>query len=75
MPLYEYVCPDDGETITLLRPMSAADDPVDDPEDRGRTFLRTRSTFAVGAAAPDPMPRPGPGCGCGNPYGPCAPRG
>ncbi|MHC4991310.1 MAG: FmdB family zinc ribbon protein [Planctomycetota bacterium] len=69
MPLYEYVCPEDGDTITLLRPMRDADEPVDDPSGRGRRFVRKHSTFAVAhdrAAA-----RPPGGCPCGNPEGPC----
>jgi putative FmdB family regulatory protein len=67
MPLYEYRCAEDGETITLLRPMADADKPVEDPRGRGRTFVRAPSTFAVGAKS-QPAPR---GCPCGNPDGPC----
>jgi putative FmdB family regulatory protein len=48
MPLYEYVCEQDGERIELLRPMSQADAPVDDPTGRGRVFSRVQSTFASG---------------------------
>ena len=47
MPLYEYVSQTDGERIELLRPMSAADDPVDDPKNKGRVFKRVHSTFAA----------------------------
>lgn len=75
MPQYEYVSVEDGESITLLRPMAQADAPVDDPKGLGRTFVRQHSTFAVrGAAASKqdiPLPRGGGGCGCGNPHGPC----
>lgn len=46
MPLYEYVCEQDGERIELLRPMSAADAAVDDPKGKGRTFKRVQSSFA-----------------------------
>ncbi|MCC6283917.1 MAG: zinc ribbon domain-containing protein [Phycisphaerales bacterium] len=46
MPLYEYICEADGEVIELLRPASSADDPVQDPAGRGRTFIRVHSTFA-----------------------------
>ncbi|MHC4710204.1 MAG: FmdB family zinc ribbon protein [Planctomycetota bacterium] len=68
MPLYEYRCEEDGETITVLRSMDDADKPVEDPKGLGRTFVRAHSTFAVGAAKAEP---PSPGCACGNPYGPC----
>jgi len=73
MPQYEYICEKDGETITLLRPMSEADKPVSDPAGKGRKFVRRHSTFAVGstsAAASSPLPQRG-GCACGNPHGPC----
>lgn len=46
MPIYEYVCEQDGERIELLRPMSAADAAVDDPKGKGRTFKRVQSSFA-----------------------------
>ena len=67
MPLYEYRCREDGETITLLRAMAEADKPVEDPRGLGRTFVRAHSTFAVGRNTP---PRPS-GCPCGDPDGPC----
>ena len=47
MPQYEYVCENDGTVITLLRPMAQADDPVADPEGKGRTFTRKLSTFGL----------------------------
>ena len=47
MPIYEYESEQDGEVISLLRPMSEADAPVDDPEGRGRTFRRRHSVFGV----------------------------
>ena len=69
MPLYEYQSPDDDEIVTLLRPMAEADDPVEDPAGRGRTFRRRHSVFGVGTgvAAPSPMapPMPGGSCPCG----------
>jgi putative FmdB family regulatory protein len=68
MPLYEYRCEEDGETITLLRQRADADRPVEDPKGRGRTFERVHSTFAVGSGK---VPPPSPGCACGNPDGPC----
>lgn len=49
MPIYEYESTDDGEIITLLRPMAEADAPVEDPTGRGRTFRRRHSVFGVGS--------------------------
>ena len=74
MPLYEYRCVEDGELISLLRPMRDADKPVDDPKGRGRVFERVHSTFAVKGAAVNVAAahkHTGPGCACGNPHGPC----
>ncbi|MDG2094246.1 MAG: hypothetical protein P8J89_03135 [Phycisphaerales bacterium] len=67
MPLYEYRCDVDGSLVTLLRSMSEADDPVEDPEGRGRAFNRVHSTFQVDAPVPSHRIDPGPsgGCGCG----------
>ncbi|MCW5754605.1 MAG: zinc ribbon domain-containing protein [Phycisphaeraceae bacterium] len=76
MPIYEYICQDDGEVIELLRPMSQADDPVHDPRGLGRTFVRKHSTFASRGAA-DNTRASGTGlpmhqCGrCGKPGGGC----
>ncbi|MEE3001186.1 MAG: zinc ribbon domain-containing protein [Planctomycetota bacterium] len=67
MPLYEYTCDDDGSSLTLLRTMSAADDPVEDPEGTGRLFKRTQSTFQVDTAKRTGSTSPmGPGCACGH---------
>lgn len=76
MPQYEYICEDDGEVITLIRPMRDADKPVEDPTGKGRTFTRRHSTFTVSAGAASkanaaPAVPPHGGCGCGNPHGPC----
>jgi putative FmdB family regulatory protein len=73
MPLYEYICEETGETISLLRPMKDADEPVEDPDGKGRRFVRAHSTFSVGAGAPGRMSGDafGGGCPCGNPDGPC----
>ena len=49
MPLYEYESTEDGEIITLLRPMADADSPVEDPSGRDRTFRRRHSVFGVGS--------------------------
>ena len=68
MPLYEYECEESGEVLTLLRNMDQADDPVDDPEGRGRTFTRRHSIFGVNAGAQAEAPGPpmmGRACGCG----------
>ena len=71
MPLYEYRCVEDGSLITELRSMAEADDPVTDPEGKGRSFERVQSLFSVDAVAAS---RPsqsggggccGGGCGCG----------
>jgi len=72
MPLYEYRCDEDGQTITLLRPMADADKPVEDPQGRGRTFRRALSGFSVGGATATGGSPPAGGCACGNPHGPCA---
>ena len=75
MPQYEYVCEEDGEVLTLLRPMRDADAPVDDPEGKGRRFVRRLSSFATaGGAAPSgaggSLPVGG-CCPCGKPHGSC----
>ncbi|MAA52716.1 MAG: FmdB family transcriptional regulator [Phycisphaerae bacterium] len=67
MPLYEYRCEEDGSTLTLLRPMAQANDPVEDPDGQGRTFVRVHSTFMVEAPASSQtgFSVDGGGCGCG----------
>lgn len=70
MPLYEYICEETGEVIELLRPMSRADDPVDDPERKGRVFRRKLSSFMPkSGSAPTPLPQAC--CPCGKPGGGC----
>lgn len=71
MPIYEYVCEADGTVLELLRPMSAADEPVEDPEGRGRRFVRRVSTFAAGAGASGSAA----GGGRSVSLGGCCPRG
>ena len=74
MPQYEYECVEDGEVVTLLRPMRDADAPVDDPTGKGRTFKRRHSVFGVGAsgAVAEQSPAPVPGsCACGLKPGSC----
>ncbi|MCH2137862.1 MAG: zinc ribbon domain-containing protein [Phycisphaerales bacterium] len=65
MPLYEYRCADDGTTLTLLRTMAQADDPVTDPDGLDRTFERVQSVFQVDATAPRHTSSP-PAGGCGH---------
>ena len=71
MPQYEFVSREDGERITLMRPMRDADAAVEDPDGRGRTFERVQSTFTVGASAPARSAPGLGGCPCGDPSGPC----
>lgn len=74
MPMYEYECDQDGEIITLLRPMRDADAPVDDPSGRGRTFRRRQSTFATsggGETAGGSSLPVGGCCPCGKSAGQC----
>jgi putative FmdB family regulatory protein len=84
MPIYEYRCEDDGTVVELIRPMSAADDPVVDPEGRGRTFRRVMSSFqATGGRAAGraggrstSLPMGGGGCcPCGKGRGQCSSGG
>ncbi len=74
MPLYEYECEKDGTVIELMRPMSQADAPVEDPEGRGRQFKRRHSTFAPAGArsqAATSLPASGGCCPCGKNHGSC----
>ncbi|MCG3123707.1 MAG: hypothetical protein GIKADHBN_02128 [Phycisphaerales bacterium] len=74
MPLYEYQCEEDGTVIELMRPMSQADSPVEDPDGRGRVFRRKHSTFATGAGAAaggSSLPVSGGCCPCGKNRGQC----
>jgi hypothetical protein len=70
MPLYEYVAREDGTVIELLRPMSQADQPVADPEGKGRTFTRKHSTFAAASVSGESR-----GEGRSLPVGGCCPCG
>ena len=72
MPLYEYEATEDGEIVTLLRPMSEADAPVEDPAGKGRTFRRRHSVFGVGGgASAASVPISGGCCPCGVDAGQC----
>jgi len=75
MPQYEYECEQDGEVIVLLRPMAQADDPVEDPNGRGRTFRRRHSVFGVATGAATPPPAAGGCCPCGKDFGACGMNG
>jgi len=55
MPIYEYICEQDGTVLELVRPMNQADAPVDDPEGRDRAFRRRHSTFATAAPRSAPV--------------------
>ncbi len=76
MPIYEYICEQDQTVIELIRPMSQADAPVDDPQGRGRVFTRKHSTFATGGAGPSTgggsLPMAGGCCPCGKSRGSCS---
>lgn len=76
MPLYEYVCEQDGTVLELMRPMSQADAPVEDPLSKGRVFARKLSTFspagsARGVSAATNLPTGG-CCPCGKGRGQCS---
>jgi predicted nucleic acid-binding Zn ribbon protein len=72
MPLYEYQSVEDGEIIELLRTMTQADEPVDDPVGKGRNFRRIHSTFSAAAAAQGGRPpMQGGCCPCGKNQGGC----
>lgn len=73
MPLYEYVCEQDGTVLELMRPMSAADEPVVDPKGLGRRFVRRFSTFSAGSGSAGTASA-GAGGG-GLPVGGCCPCG
>jgi putative FmdB family regulatory protein len=70
MPIYEYVCEEDGTTLELIRPMAEADKPLPDPENKGRTFKRKLSTFSA-LAASSPGSSAGACCPCGKNRGAC----
>jgi hypothetical protein len=73
MPLYEYTS-EDGTVIELMRPMDRADDPVEDPEGRGRVFTRRLSAFMPKSGTRSraaPTPPAGGCCPCGKPGGMC----
>jgi putative FmdB family regulatory protein len=75
MPVYEYECKDDGSVIELIRPMSQADAPVEDPDGKGRSFKRKHSVFsAAGTAAGSSGGAGGGGgcCPCGKGAGACS---
>lgn len=72
MPLYEYRCEEDGAVLELMRPMDRADDPVEDPEGKGREFHRVHSTFAAKGAGASEGSGAGGCCPCGKGPGGCS---
>ena len=73
MPIYEYVCEQDGAVIELLRSMADADKPVTDPDGKGRLFKRKHSTFATGGGEKSTslLSKQGGCCPCGKSAGGC----
>ena len=71
MPIYEYVCEQDGAVIELLRTFAEADRPVEDPEGRGRVFKRKHSTFATSGGERSVSLPTGGCCPCGKTTGGC----
>lgn len=77
MPIYEYAT-DDGTKVELIRAMSDADKPVEDPEGKGRVFKRVHSIFAAQGGVPGAGKSTGGAghvhsgmCGCGKKPGSC----
>lgn len=72
MPVYEYQCEQDGTIVELIRPMGRADEPVDDPEGKGRVFRRLQSAVRAGKAGGSvSLPASGGCCPCGKNQGGC----
>ena len=73
VPQYEYQAVEDGSRLTLLRRFTEADDLVEDPDGKGRTYQRILSEVLVGQSSKGQRaPSMATGCGCGNPLGPCS---
>jgi len=77
MPLYEYICKQDGAVLELLRPMAQADEPVTDPTGKNRVFKRKHSTFAAKGGNDQPSrnllsSNAGGCCPCGKNRGSCS---
>lgn len=73
MPVYEYESIEDGTVIELIRPMSKADEPVEDPDGKGRTFKRKHSVFSAGGVGATAGGGGGGGCcPCGKGAGMCS---
>lgn len=71
---YEYVCEEPGRepvVLELIRPASQADEPVPDPEGKGRVFRRRLSVFAPGTRTLKPGHVHTGMCGCGKRQGSC----
>lgn len=79
MPMYEYASQTPGpdgtiRVVELLRPMSQADAPVDDPDGLGRVFKRVLSTVSVAGSGGSNVSggRVGGCCPCGKGAGACS---
>ena len=72
MPIYEYVCDEDGSVIELMRPASDADKPVADPDGKGRVYKRKFSTFAAQGSPAGKSVSLGGCCPCGKNKGSCS---
>ncbi len=71
MPIYEYVCEQDGTHLELLRPMSEADAPVEDPQNKGRVFKRAMSVPNAKTSGGGSGMSLGTCCPCGKSSGGC----
>lgn len=74
MPIYEYVCEEPGKepvVLELIRRAAQADQPVADPEGKGRVFRRRLSVFAPGTGTLQPGHNHTGMCGCGKRRGSC----
>lgn len=79
MPMYEYVCAEDGSVVEALRSMADADKPLADPDGKGRTFTRRLSLVALGGARAGSSgtsdagaaSHTGGSCACGKRHGSC----
>ena len=72
MPMYEYRCASCEQVTEMLRPMAAADDPVECESCGSAKTERIHSVFAATTGGGDAMAQAPPGCGrCGEMGGAC----
>jgi len=70
MPMYEYRCASCDEVTETLRPMAAADEPVECEHCGSKQTARMHSVFAATTGGAEAMPEMG--CGrCGEMGGAC----